>query len=248
MHEVEEGLAMSSIAALEICVDTLSGVETARRGGAQRVELCSSLSEGGLTPSWGLMRAAAHLPIPCYAMIRPRAGLFAFSEAEIAFMIDDVTAARQAGLAGVVLGVQNATGDLDRPSLQRLIDAAGPMGTTRHRVIDVVPDPLRALGTAMELGFDRVLTSGGAPFAPEGQTLISNMVEMAQGRISIMPGCGLDASNVAGLVRATGVLEVHAACHLPAPGDRAFSDFDPPGGRFETSEHEVREMVQALQG
>ncbi len=231
---------------LEICVDTYAGACAAIDGGADRIELCSSLSEGGLTPSIGLMRAAAKLDVPCYAMIRPHAGLFDFTEAETEIMLADIAAAREAGLAGVVLGVQGQNGALNTVTLKTLIAAAGPLGKTLHRVIDVVPDPLTALDEAIELGFDRVLTSGAEPLAPDGADLIRQMVARADGRISVMPGCGLTPDNVADIVRTTGVTEVHAACNSRVIGDPAFSDFDPVGGRFETAEADVRAMVAAL--
>jgi copper homeostasis protein len=231
---------------LEVCVDTYQGAVAAVQGGAGRIELCSSLSEGGLTPSAGLMRAAAGLAVPCYAMIRPRSGLFAFSDDEVAIMLADIATARAAGLAGVVLGAQGADGALDVAILGRLVEAAGPLGCTLHRVIDVVPDPLAAVTQAIGLGFERVLTSGAEPFAPDGEPLIRRMVDLAAGRISVMPGCGLDPGNVAAVMRATGAREAHAACRVPVAGDPAFSDFDPPGGRFETSAAEVRRMVAAM--
>ena len=232
---------------LEVCVDTIEGVTAAMNGGAGRIELCSSLSEGGLTPSAGLMQAAATLPIPCYAMIRPRSGLFEFSQAEVEIMMGDIATAKQAGLAGVVLGVQDATGGLNVSVLAQLLEAAGEMGANLHRVIDVVPEPLVALDQAIELGFERILTSGAEPLAPDGVGLIAEMVTRAGGRISIMPGCGLTADNVANVMDATGVHEAHAACNARVPGDPAFSDFDPPGGRFETSEAEVRAMVEQIE-
>lgn len=231
---------------LEVCVDTIDGVLAAMKGGAGRVELCSSLSEGGLTPSAGLMHEAAKLSIPCYAMIRPRSGLFHFSPAEEQIMLADIAMARQADLAGVVLGAQTRSGALDDAVVARLAQASGPLGKTLHRVIDVVPEPLTALETAIDLGFERVLTSGAEPEAPQGVDLIARMVKQAGGRISVMPGCGLTAQNVAEVMRATGVREVHAACNAPVSRQRAFSDFDPPGGRFVTSESEVRAMVNSL--
>ena len=231
---------------LEVCVDTIDGVLAARAGGAVRVELCASLSEGGLTPSVGLMQAAARAGIACFAMIRPRSGLFHFSDHEAAIMLADVAAARAAGLAGVVLGAQAADGGLDLALLRRLRDAAAGMAATLHRVIDVVPDQIAALEQAMSLGFERVLTSGGQPEAPQGRETIRAMVARAEGRIGVMPGCGLTPVNVAALVAATGVREVHAACAVRASGDRAFSDFDPPGGRMVTSEAEVRAIVPSL--
>jgi len=233
---------------LEVCVDTIDGVIAAMKGGAGRVELCSSLSEGGLTPSAGLMHAAAALPIDCYAMIRPRSGLFEFSTAEANIMLADIATAQKAGLAGVVLGAQDAEGGLNIPLLKQMMDAAEGLGTTLHRVIDVVPDPLLALNQAMDLGFDRVLTSGAEPFAQDGAKLIGQMVKQALGRIVIMPGCGLTAANVADVMAATGVQEVHASCNVRVLGGVAFSDFDPPNGRFETSQQKVRAMVDQILG
>ena len=161
-------------------------------------------------------------------------------------MLADVHTAREADLAGVVLGVQASDGGLDVAVLRTLLDAAGPLPATLHRVIDVVADPFEALEQAIDLGFERVLTSGAAAEAPQGGDMIRMMVSRADGRISVMPGCGLDAENVAALVRETGVTEVHAACLSPAEGPRAFSDFDPPGGRFMTDALKVRAMVEAL--
>ena len=231
---------------LEVCVDTIEGAIAAVKGGAGRIELCSALSEGGLTPSLGLMKAASALPVPVYAMIRPRGGLFSYSAEEQTVMLDDIDAARSAGLSGVVIGAQDELGRLDVEALDTMLRRAQGMGSTLHRVIDVVPEPLDALSTAIELGFDRVLTSGGQPFADQGAELIADMVMFAHGRIGVMPGCGLTPENVAGVIRATGVTEVHAACALPIDGDPAFSDFDPPGGRMRTSETEVLRLVEAI--
>ena len=231
---------------LEVCVDTLASAEAALRGGAGRVELCAALSEGGLTPTAGLMRAAAALPVPCYAMIRPRSGLFHFSDMEAEIMLADIAAAKTAGLAGVVLGAQSADGSLEVQLLERLITAAGTMGKTLHRVIDVVPDPLADLDQAIELGFERVLTSGAKPTAPEGVGLIRQMIVRAAGRISVMPGCGLTSENVANVMTSTGAKEAHAACRVRVAGAKSFSDFDPPNGRYLTSETEVRRMVSAM--
>ena len=231
---------------LEICVDTIEGARAAKAGGADRIELCSALSEGGLTPSAGLMRAAAALSIPVYAMIRPRSGLFHFTADEEAVMLADIAVAKAAGLAGVVLGAQGDDNRLETAMLARLIAAAGGMGTTLHRVIDVVPDPLEALDQAAALGFERVLTSGAAPEAPDGADMVARMVERAGDRILVMAGCGLTAGNVAGFVARTGVPEVHAACTVLVTGEREFSDFSPVGGRMATSTDDVRAMADAV--
>lgn len=230
--------------ALEVCVDTIAGVAAAQAGGAARVELCAALSEGGLTPSLGMMREAARFEVPCYAMIRPRAGLFAFSEAEVAVMIADVKAAKEAGLAGVAIGAQDASGALDAEVLRWLVDVGLP--ATLHRVIDVVPDWRVAMDVAVEVGIERVLTSGGAATAIDGAERLGQMVNYASGRLSVMAGSGVSAGNVAALVGLTGVAEVHASCAVMAQGDAAFSNFDPVGGRKVTDVGLVSGLVAAL--
>lgn len=229
---------------LEVCVDTIEGVAAAQAGGAARVELCAALSEGGLTPSFGLMREAARFDVPCYAMIRPRAGLFHYSQAEVAVMIADVEAAKDAGLAGVVIGAQDATGALDADVLGWLMDVGLP--ATLHRVIDVVPDWRAAIDVGVQVGIERVLTSGGAARAMDGAERLAQMVAYADGRLSVMAGSGVTAENVAALVAQTGVSEVHASCSVVAQGDAAFSNFDPAGGRRVTNADTVRGVVAAL--
>lgn len=231
---------------LEVCVDTIAGAEAAIAGGAGRIELCSALSEGGLTPSVGAMQAAARFGVPVYAMIRPRAGSFDFSAAEIAVMIADIGAARRAGLAGVVLGGQATGGRLDTDSLEAMVSAAGPMGKTLHRVIDVVPDPLEALDQAIKLGFERVLTSGQAASADAGQDLIAKMVAQAAGRISVMPGGGLTPDRVGDVLARTGATEAHASCSVPVKAAAASGPFDPAGGLRETSQARVTAMARAI--
>lgn len=229
---------------LEVCVDAIDGVAAAQAGGAERVELCAALSEGGLTPSVGMMREAARFEVPCYAMIRPRAGLFCYSSAEVAVMIADVEAAKEAGLAGVVIGAQDASGGLDAEVLRWLMDVGLP--ATLHRVIDVVPDWRAAIDVAVDVGIERVLTSGGALRAMDGAARLAQMVGYADGRLSVMAGSGVNAGNVAALVGLTGVAEVHASCAVVAQGAEAFSNFDPVGGRKVTDVGVVRGVVEAL--
>ncbi len=230
---------------LEVCVDTIEGAHAAVRAGAQRIELCYALSEGGLTPSIGLMQAAGRLPVPCYAMIRPRTGLFHFSMNEEQIMLADIDAARQCGLAGVVLGAQGDDGNLDVAMLERLSIAAGSLGRTLHRVIDVVPDQFSALETAIQLGFERVLTSGGKPTAFDGLSRIHQLFSHAGNRIAIMPGCGVTAENI-DAVLATGVSEVHASCAEPVEGSVTEPNFSPSAGGRRTSETRVRQLIEAI--
>ncbi|KQR78197.1 copper homeostasis protein CutC [Rhizobium sp. Leaf384] len=237
---------MSSIL-LEVCVDDAAGLLAAVEGGADRVELCSALSLGGLTPSVGLMQLAARMAVPVYAMIRPRAGDFVFDETEIALMEAEIDAARQAGLAGVVLGASLGDRSLDSASLARLAQHADGMGRTLHRAFDLVPDRAAALETAVDLGFERILTSGGETTAAKGIAAIADLVGQARGRLSIMPGSGVSLTNIGPLL-ATGVLEVHASCSAPVPtADRGLVElgFAPETVR-RTSAPVVRALKAAL--
>ncbi|MCK8484744.1 copper homeostasis protein CutC [Aliiroseovarius sp. S2029] len=233
---------------LEICVDTIDGAIAAQAGGADRIELCAALSEGGLTPSAGLMVAVSRLDIPCYAMIRPRSGLFVYSDADVQVMLDDIAAVKEADLAGVVIGAQKRDGTLDTAVLGLLLAAAEGLGATLHRVIDVVPDPLAALDQAIAMGFERVLTSGGAATAVEGAERIQAMIRHAAGRIAIMPGSGLTDGNISDFVAQTGVQEVHASCAMAVIGEESFSNFSPAGGRKETCKNRVKQMKRELVG
>ena len=197
---------------LEICLETVESLRAAQIGGADRVELCSALDVGGLTPSTGMMRFAADNGIVARALIRPRAGLFHYNDDEINVIEKDIAAARDFGLSGVVLGAARQDGRLDRDLLRRLLDQCDGLGKTLHRVFDLVPDPFESLEVAIDLGFDRILTSGQAPTALEGAPLLGRLVAAADGRIVILAACDIDAGNVAELVRATAVREVHATC------------------------------------
>lgn len=196
---------------LEVCVDNRDSAMAAIRGGADRIELCAALSEGGLTPSAGFMTEAASWPVPVYAMIRPRGGDFTYTDADAAIMEEDIARVRAAGLAGIVVGAVR-TGRLDAVLLKRLLRAAGPLGKTLHRAVDTLAAPAEAVGTAVELGFERILTSGGAENAADGAPVIAEMVARAGDRIVIMPGAGLTPENTAPLVSSTGVSEVHSSC------------------------------------
>lgn len=197
---------------LEVCVDDVDGLKAALAGGADRIELCSSLAVGGLTPSAGLMAHAAALSsVPVYAMIRPRAGDFCFSEDECALMCADILMARQAGLQGVVIGAARPDLTLDLEALARTKEAAGDLGVTLHRVFDLVADPETAIEQAIALGIERILTSGGAPSVDEGRDQLAACIGWARGRISIMPGGGVAIDNATSLL-AMGVGELHASC------------------------------------
>lgn len=200
----------------EVCVDTYDGAVIAANSGADRIELCSSLAEGGLTPSIGLMTACAKLPVPVNAMIRPRAGGFHFSADELAIMCADAKAAESVGMAGIVTGATTPAGEVDLPFLEALL-AATALPATLHRAIDTVADPVAAIETAVALGFERILTSGGEASAAAGSETIGKMVQAAAGRISVMAGSGITCDNVREILTRTGVREIHASCASVQP-------------------------------
>lgn len=228
---------------LEVCIDDLAGLEAAVEGGADRIELCSALALGGLTPSAGLMEVAATFDIPCNAMIRPRAGDFVYSEEEIDVMLADIVAARNAGLAGVVLGASLPDGRLDRFVLETLAKAANGLDLTLHRAFDLVPDFTEAVEIAVKLGFSRILTSGGARTAIEGRQGLAQAIAAASGRISIMPGSGVSADNAAEFL-AFGMRELHASCS--APVDAATGKLLDFGFQSQAARRTDAAMVRAL--
>lgn len=233
---------------LEVCVDTAEGLAEAVAGGADRIELCAALALGGLTPSAGLIGLAAGCGVPVVAMIRPRAGDFVWSEAEVAMMEAEIAAVRAAGLAGVVLGASLPDGRLDVPVLRRLVAAANADAhdLVLHRCIDLVPDMGAALEEAVALGFHRILTSGGAVTAEAGAARIAALVAQAAGRITVMPGSGVTPGNAAKL-KGLGITEIHASCSAAVPvTDRVVEMGFAPPVRRQTSADQVRALRKAL--
>jgi copper homeostasis protein len=234
---------------LEIAVDSVTGLDTAVRGGAQRIELCSALDIGGLTPTVGLMAVAAEAPVPVYAMIRPRAGGFVFDAREEEVMLADIQAVRAMGLAGVVFGASQADGGLDTALLARLMSATEGLGCTLHRAFDLVPDRDAALEQAVELGFDRILSSGGQPKAMDGADALKRMVERAGDRLIVMPGSGIRAGNVREILARTGAREVHASGRealAVTPDAKSLAFGFQSATAMETDEGAVRKLKEAL--
>lgn len=202
---------------LEVCVDDAAGLVAAVEGGADRIELCSALSVGGLTPSPGLMTMAAKLALPVYAMIRPRSGDFVFDANDIGVMRAEIDAVRAAGLAGVVLGASGRDGGLDVATLRLLVGHAAGLGLTLHRAFDLVPDFAEAVEIAVDLGFERILTSGGAKKALDGVDALASIITAASGRISVMPRSGVTPETIDGLLSRLAVSEVHSSCSIDQP-------------------------------
>lgn len=200
---------------LEICVDDSMGLRAAIAGGADRIELCSALELGGLTPSAALVDQALQAGCPTHMMIRPRAGSFVLAEGEAELMVEEIRIAVSRGVAGVVVGASRPGGELDLDALARFRDAARDAAIVLHRAIDLVPDPVAAVREVAALGYDKILSSGGAPTALQGVAMLAAMVAEAGERLSIIAGSGVTPDNVARLVAETGVREVHGSASAP---------------------------------
>lgn len=208
---------------IEICVEGIDGLLAAQAAGADRVELCASLVEGGITPSLGTVRAALErATIPFHVIVRPRGGDFLYGEAEYRSMLADVSALRDLGVAGVVVGCLNADGSIDEERMSELVRAAGPLNVTCHRAFDMTRDPAEALEALVRCKVGRVLTSGQRDTALEGAALLADLVRQAGDRIIIL-GCGaLDPENIAKVLEKTGLTEMHFAALSDVPSAMAY--------------------------
>ena len=194
----------------EICANSVASCIAAQEGGADRVELCAGIPEGGTTPSYGMIRNAREcIDIALNVIIRPRGGDFLYSESEIKEMIYDIQTAKELGADGLVFGCLNPDGTVDMKTMSSLMEAAGDTPVTFHRAFDHTNDPFKALEDIISLGCARILTSGCRPTALEGAGLLSRLVEKAGERIIIMPGCGVRENNIAEIARLSGAREFH---------------------------------------
>ena len=198
---------------IEICANSAQSCVEAEKGGATRVELCAGIPEGGTTPSYGEIKTAQALTsnIDINVIIRPRGGDFLYTEAEIQSMLLDIELCKQLGVHGVVFGCLTKEGYIYVPLMKRLIDAAKPLSVTCHRAFDVCRDPFTALEQLIELGCDRILTSGQQSDAVKGIPLLKELVAKAGDRIIIMPGCGVRENNIELIEKETGAKEFHTS-------------------------------------
>ena len=194
----------------EVCANSVASCLAAQEGGAQRVELCAGIPEGGTTPSYGEITMARRLlDIRLHVIIRPRGGDFLYSPIEVETMLEDIRMARQAGADGLVFGCLRENGDIDIETTKRLMDAAQDTPVTFHRAFDHCRDPYRALDELASLGVTRTLTSGQQPTAPQGAPLLKALQAYAAGRIILLAGCGVNETNIRQLAQDTGIREFH---------------------------------------
>lgn len=239
---------------LEICANSAASCLEAERGGADRVELCAGIPEGGTTPSYGEIRTALEsCSLRVHVIIRPRGGDFLYDPEEIRAMLYDIGMVRQLGAHGVVVGCLNPDGTIDTELLRRLVDAAKPdLSVTFHRAFDVCRDPFVALEQIIAAGCDRILTSGQQATAVEGIPLIRELVGRADGRIVVMPGCGVRASNIAQIEAATGAREFHTSARsvvhsrMEFRNERVPMGSCPPASEFETERTDRRLVAACL--
>jgi copper homeostasis protein len=208
---------MNSKVLLEVCANSVTSALAAQDGGAVRIELCENLHEGGTTPSHGeIALARKMLRIKLHVLIRPRSGDFLYDDMEFKIMVADVKYSVEAGCDGIAIGILNPDGTVDKERCNQLIKIAKQhnVSVTFHRAFDMCDDMFHAMEDIIEMGCDRILTSGGKSTAMEGSGTIAQLIKKAAGRIIIMPGSGINEKNVADLVRFTGATEIHSSARV----------------------------------
>lgn len=238
---------------IEVCVDSVASAIAAERGGAQRIELCSDLLEGGLTPSLGLLRVVrSKLAIGVHLIIRPRPGDFCYSEPELEVMRRDIEAAKEEGANGVVFGLLTPDGHVDIERTRQLLEIARPLSVTFHRAFDVSADLFQALEDVCATSADRILTSGGEQECIRGADTIAQLVEAARDRLIIMAGGGIGIQNAPTILTRTGVREIHVGLATPVNGHVAHARLSLVKAqgleyqRTEVREENVRQLRQAV--
>lgn len=208
---------------LEVIGFTVDSCSLAQSAGAHRIELCDNPGEGGTTPSYGFIKAARQaVQIELYPIIRPRGGDFFYSDAEFEVMKADVMMCRELGCDGVVIGILNADGTVDKTRCRELVKLAYPMGVTFHRAFDRVKDAAQALEDIIEIGCERILTSGLVPNALDGAATIAALIKQADERIIIMPGSGIRSDNITELAKKTGAVEFHTSARRNITGNMSY--------------------------
>ena len=240
---------------VEICVDSVASAMAAERGGARRIELCSDLLEGGITPSTGMIELVrGKVAVAIQVMIRPRGGDFCYDADEFEILRRDIAVAKSLGADGVVFGVLDADGKVDIERSRRLVELARPLDVTFHRAFDMSADLFRSLEDVCDSGANRILTSGGQQTAVQGLEVIAQLVRAAKGRIAIMPGSGIKAENARRIVAKSGVREIHAGLGSSVAGPMRFCNPQLSMGKATEREYQrtvvleenVRSLCQAV--
>ena len=238
----------------EICANSAASCVAAQEGGADRVELCAGIPEGGTTPSYGMIKnARKSINIALNVIIRPRGGDFLYTDSEVEEMLYDIAAAKELGADGLVFGCLRPDGSVDMEIMSVLMKAAGDTPVTFHRAFDHSADPFKALEDIIELGCARILTSGCQPTALEGAPLLAKLVEQAGDRIIIMPGCGVKESNIAEIARLSGAREFHFSARESVESGMIFRNpqvamgsEDDPYGTVQTTARRVAATIAPL--
>ncbi|WP_175403988.1 copper homeostasis protein CutC [Mucilaginibacter sp. PPCGB 2223] len=224
---------------IEVCANSITSAIAAQQGGATRVELCDNLNEGGTTPSHGqFVLAKKHITIPIFPLIRPRSGDFYYSDVEFEVMKADIAHFIGGGCDGIVIGILCKDGTVDKQRCSELVDMAKAAGisVTFHRAFDMCRDHFEAMEDIINLGCDRILTSGGKSSAIEGVNIISHLIKEARGRISVMPGSGINEHNIADLIHYTGATEFHSTAKMRVESQMEYQNdhilFNGFGGEF----------------
>lgn len=240
---------------LEVCAFNIQSAIIAERVGAVRAELCDNPIEGGTTPSYGaILQTRKKISIELYPIIRPRAGSYFYDDDEFAIMLKDIAVCKELGCDGLSVGIQNKDGTIDAGRLSQIVEAAYPLGVTCNRAFDAVPDPFAALETIINCGCERTLTSGLKSAAPDAIDMIKELIAKADGRIIIMPGAGINSSNIEMIAAGTGATEFHTSGRRKlndAASPEHYVDYQNPaildiGNVYVSSEEELRAIVQKL--
>jgi copper homeostasis protein len=234
---------------LEVIGFTIESCLIAQAAGAHRIELCDNPSEGGTTPSYGFIKTAReNLSIELYPIIRPRGGDFLYSEIEFELMKADIQICKNLGCDGVVIGMLNSDGTVDKQRCKQLVDIAQPMGVSFHRAFDRTKDPFKALEDIISIGCERILTSGQKSVATDGVALLNELVKQANGRIIIMPGSGVRSDNIENLVKKTNATEFHTSARTYAESKMEFinESMDEQLTSVTTLSNEIKTIIQKL--
>lgn len=242
------------MALLEVCAGDIDSVKAAVKGGADRVELCSALEVGGVTPSIGMIRQALEIGIKVHVLIRPRNGDFLYTADELSCMAQDVEMARELGAHGVVIGALTEGGEVDIEACKIILQNAGDMNITFHRAFDLCRNPYKAIDDIIELGCNRILTSGQSKSAEDGMEILTNLQAYAGNRLTILAGGGITPINAAKIISNTGIRELHASARQIQHSHMTFRkegiSMGTPGAdeyaRMTTSPGIVRQIVESI--